>query len=97
LIREQKTYNGKGGSSCRHNCFYICIFTIFFNKGHNSRTPRSVGPHKEYSNKHLVFKGIICSKFHLDDLKSVQGVLDRNFHQQTVPDIDDSISLEYNN
>ena len=32
---------------------------------------------------HLHVIGLMCNKFHLDDLKSVGGVLDTKFHQQT--------------
>jgi len=31
---------------------------------------------------HIPFIGIMCSKFHLDDLKNVEEASDTNFHQR---------------
>jgi len=47
-----------------------------------SPEPLCQAPYK-VSFEHFNFIGILCSKFHLDNLKTMERVWDTNFHQQT--------------
>ena len=56
---------------------YVNLKT-FLNKG---ITPECLGNlHKQVDHKHLLFIGIMFSKLHLDDLKTVKWVWDTSFH-----------------
>ena len=52
------------------------------NKGHATGNPGS-GLTKRICHAHYLFIGIMCSKFHIDDLYTVKGVWEANFFQQT--------------
>jgi len=60
---------------------FLWIYKNFEKKGHNPGTlwPRPSHVYHAY----IYVIEIMCSKFHLDDLKTVGGVGDTIFHQQT--------------